>query len=105
VLVAEFVEVAVIDAGPPGNEGTRRRTLGAPSTRGGRMTMPPDDPRLALQRAQDEAARKWLEAGAKGRPPWAPRGTRTDPSFGGVVVVVAVLVLVLVVATLIAFAA
>jgi hypothetical protein len=61
--------------------------------------MPSDDPRLALQRAQDEAARRWLEAGAKGRPPWATRGSRKHPVFG---VGVFVTVLVLVVAVLIA---
>lgn len=53
--------------------------LGAPSARGGRVTMPPDDPRSALQRAQDEAARKWLEAGAKGRPPVDSPGKQERP--------------------------
>jgi hypothetical protein len=64
--------------------------------------MPPDDSRLAVQRAQDEAARKWFDGGAKGRPPWARGERRQDPVFG---VVVLVAVLVLIVAILIAFAA
>jgi hypothetical protein len=55
--------------------------------------MPPDGPRQALQRAQDDAARKWLEAGAKGRPPWTPRERERHPVLG-VVLVVFVLVVV-----------
>jgi hypothetical protein len=63
------------------------------------MTMPPDESRQALQRAQDDAARKWLEAGAKGRPPWTPRERKTHPVLG---VVLVVIVLVVVAAMVIA---
>ncbi|MGH9117527.1 MAG: hypothetical protein ACRD0A_06515 [Acidimicrobiales bacterium] len=57
---------------------------------------------MALERAQDEAAKKWLEAGAKGRPQWALRESRRVPMFG---IVVFVAVLVLVVAIVVGFAA
>jgi hypothetical protein len=58
------------------------------------MTIPSDDPRMALQRAQDEAARRWLEAGAKGRPPWATRDSRRSPVFGTRVYLTVLLVVV-----------
>jgi hypothetical protein len=65
--------------------------------------MPSDDPRLAIQRAQDEAARRWLEAGAKGRPPWATWDAKKSPVFGvGLFVSVLVLVVAILVAGFIA---
>jgi hypothetical protein len=49
---------------------------------------------MAVQRAQDEAAKKWLEAAARGRPPWAPREDERRPPWGVVVVVILVVVLI-----------